>query len=211
MDHVRKRNGYFITYNKRCKHPSLRAFHNKPNYVCMKCGSECQFCDGCEKVFTISTLKKNGGICGRCDSSGGSGGLPHLIIEPANHFHPQQLPLHLLFPPGLFSRGDSSEETHPRLPPPGLPTPVSELRTNPEEEEEEDDIVMEGVVRRVLAEDSQKKLWLIEWDGDDHASWEDYDTVKNSRVFREYIERQMAIRDGLPVPQETQGGNPFLM
>lgn len=76
-----------------------------------------------------------------------------------------------------------------------VPTPISEMRMeveSPEEspEEKEADTIMEGTIKNILAKDPLKKLWLIEWENDDHATWEKYDTLKDSTIFKEYIEKQ---------------------
>lgn len=68
--------------------------------------------------------------------------------------------------------------------------PISEMRLEKEDANEEKE-VSEGIVKNILAEDPQKKLWLVEWDGEEHATWEDYSTVKDSVIFKEYIEKRM--------------------
>lgn len=184
MNNTRKRNGYYITYTKKCNHPSLRGFKNKPNYVCLGCGSECDFCDECDKVFTIDTLKKYGGICGKCHSNVNILSLLLGWGQQEGQTSVEQ------------SLAEQAEQSSAELNPPPLETtPISEMRVDMDEDVKDTDDI--GIITNILAEDSEKKLWLVEWKDDEHATWEDYDTLKDSQVFKEYIFKQM--RQGDPI------------
>jgi hypothetical protein len=95
-----------------------------------------------------------------------------------------------------------------------LPTPVSEMRLEDEEEQKSDDEKTEktGVIKNILAEDSQKQLWLVEWEDEEHGTWEEYETVKDSEVFKQHIHKNMLVREGLFVhPERQMRSPPFLI
>ena len=199
MDHVEKINGYSVTYRTKCKHLELRGFHNKPHYVCLKCGADVEFCDECQKVFTLLTLIKNNGVCGNCSNKPGS--------QPIQIFAPQVIQFPTLFSQlletGLSQFLEEENASESDIPDLKLPTPTSEMRFEKEDEKVSDEEI-EGDVKNILAEDSQKKLWLVEWEGDDSGTWEEYDTIKDSIVFKEYIYQQMRDREGLTIHPECQ-------
>jgi hypothetical protein len=43
-------------------------------------------------------------------------------------------------------------------------------------------------ISKILQVDSQTKNWLVEWT-DFSRSWESYENIKDTIVFREYVER----------------------
>jgi len=219
-----------IIHNPKCTHTTLRAFAKKRYFVCLGCGSDCQFCDVCEKVFTLKTLKKYGGICGKCDVLERSDGLERSDAEMTDHMESdflemmernghrledcdskcdqpplkrlnQQLTIELPMLPFLSFGGQFPGMNQPPMVPfedfPSHQVPVSEMRIEKDGETKEPVETTEGIVKNILAEDPQKKLWLVEWEGEEHATWEDFNTIKDSRIFKEYIERQMVRKESL--------------
>ena len=176
-------NGYNIIRTKKCRHFNLRFFKRDFSYTCLNCGSRCQFCESCEKAYTLSTLKKHGGICGKCDNS-----------KPQQ---PSSIPFTQLQIPMFFQLPLIQQQVQPEIPCRPQPvTPVSEMRMDTDENlTNSDDESVTSTVKNILAEDPYKKLWLVEWDNEEHATWEEYNTIKDSIVFKEYIERQMMVRE----------------
>lgn len=215
---------YSIINNIRCKHKNLRKFKTKLYYVCLGCGNNCQFCPDCKRVFTLNTLNKYQGICGRCNNhrvqDNDSDSIEYVpTMETDRDINRYQsvfpiestpklesnssdriLPVPFFLPlPSMDFPPDNEYGTEQAAEPyttHTLPTPISEMRMEVESQEEqqsntgEDDTIMEGTIKTVLAKDPVKKLWLIEWENDEHATWEKYDTLKDSTIFKEYIERQ---------------------
>lgn len=46
----------------------------------------------------------------------------------------------------------------------------------------------EKILRQILEIHPKTKLWLVEWD-DQTRTWEGYDAIKNTLIFKEFIER----------------------
>jgi hypothetical protein len=92
-------------------------------------------------------------------------------------------------PPSKKRRRDDGEAEEVKM----LPQiPLSEQHIKPEEKEEKEFEEGQYKVKNILAEDPMKKKWLVEWEGDDFATWESFDTLRNSKVFQEHIEKQMS-------------------
>lgn len=188
MDKVENKNGYIIKRNVRCKHPKLRAFAKKTYYVCMTCGSECQFCIECNKVFTLNTLSKYDGICGNCSNKYGDYASPLFMLNL-----PLTSMLSGLLPP-LNRYVPIEEETEEK--------PLSEYIRSPSDfseeiemtdEKESNEYQARGDVKSIVSEDKQKKLWLVEWENYNYATWESFDKIKDSKKFQDYIEHKMKL------------------
>jgi hypothetical protein len=187
MNYTRNVNGYSITYNKRCKHSNLQAYHpNHVLYTCRSCEAKCAFCLECNIVYTLNTLKKNNGICGSCNNKQKKN-RRNIILQ-------QVQPLHFILPGALQQVEQKVEQ---KVEQNVVDYPVSELRVedigdedvNMDEDEDKD-----YILKNILAEDNKKKLWLVEWVGEEYATWESYETIRDTKGFQEYIEKRMSVK-----------------
>lgn len=189
MRKVRKINGYNITSKFTCKHLDLFEFSGNTNYICRYCKSECQFCEGCEKVFSIRLLSKNGGVCRACNRETVEAFSfvppPPPLVRSTNADPVPSLSFLLSSLPMPWEEGGGKRNREGDIPK-SKEKPVSEIHAPLENKFDEGDFT----VKRILDEDPVNKVWLTEWT-EGEASWEPYDNIKDTKIFQEYIESKM--------------------